>query len=132
VSHIDGEHDRSHYDNTKQPFLIVNKVVVHSSDTGLFNLQIDGTTAGTGANVANGGTTGPQVVSAGSHTVGETAGTGTSLSNYLTTIDCGSGPVSGTSLSTGNLAVNTTTTCTITNTRKSTLTVTQKLLTNTE
>ena len=128
----EGENVRCDYYNSKHPVLIVNKVVVPSSDTGLFNLQIDGTTAGTGANVANGGTTGPQVVSAGSHTVGETAGTGTSLSNYLTTIDCGSGPVSGTSLSTGNLAVNTTTTCTITNTRKSTLTVTKTLLPNTD
>ena len=36
----------------------------------LFNLQIDGVTKA--VNVGNGGSTGPQVVSVGSHTVGET------------------------------------------------------------
>lgn len=38
--------------------LTINKVVVPSDDSGKFNLQIDGSTAGTGANVGNGGTTG--------------------------------------------------------------------------
>jgi hypothetical protein len=40
----------------------VTKTLVPSTDTGLFNLQIDGTTAGTGANVGNGGTTGAVIV----------------------------------------------------------------------
>jgi hypothetical protein len=92
--------------------LTVNKVVVPSSDTGLFNLQIDSATAGTGANVGNGGTTGSVVVTAASHTVGETAGTATSLANYTTVIggDC---TVNGSiTLAAGDHKV-----CTITNTR---------------
>jgi hypothetical protein len=95
----------------------INKVLNPSNDPGLFNLQIDNVTAGTGGNVGNGGTTGQQTVSAGvSHTVGETAGNGTSLGNYTSTIDCGAGPISGTS-TTITPSANTTTTCTITNTR---------------
>ena len=44
--------------NTKKPKLTVNKVTDPTTDTGLFNLQIDGATAGTGANQGNGGSTG--------------------------------------------------------------------------
>ena len=84
-----------------------------ASDTGKFNLQIDGSTAGTGANVGNGGTTGAVPVSPGAHTVGETAGTDTSLSNYTTTIN-------GACAANGSvtLALGESKTCTITNTRK--------------
>ena len=59
---------------------------VPSTDTGHFNLQIDSATAGTGANAACGGTTGAVQVSIGAHSVGETAGTGTSLTSYGTVI----------------------------------------------
>ena len=99
------------YTNTKRPTLTVNKVLVPSSDPGKFNLQIDGVTKAT--DVGNNGTTGAQVVSIGSHTVGEIAGTGTSLSDYDTVIggDCAAnGSVS--------LAAGDNKTCTITNTRK--------------
>ena len=65
-------------------YLIVNKVLVPMADLGLFNLQIDGITQA--ADVGNGGTTGSLVVAAGAHTVGETAGTGTSLTDYTTVI----------------------------------------------
>jgi hypothetical protein len=65
--------------------LEVQKVL--NSSYGLVNLQIDGTTEA--ADVGDGGTTGEHEVSAGTnlnpgavHTVGETAGTGTSLANY--------------------------------------------------
>ncbi len=108
------------FTDSKQPRLTVNKVVVPSADTGKFNLQIDGTTAGSGANVGDGGTTGAVVVSIGSHTVGETAGTGTVLSDYTTTFggDCNAN--GGVTLAAGDNK-----TCTITNTRKPRLTVTK-------
>ena len=64
-----------------------------ANDTGLFNLQIDGVSKVT--NVGNGGTTGKVPVPAGTnanpgatHTVGETAGTNTTLANYTSSISC--------------------------------------------
>src|SRR5439155_12354966 len=115
----------SHTDTTNECFtvtkttLTVNKVVVPSSDTGLFNLQIDGVTdtPPTGG-VGNGGTTGPVVVSPGSHTEGETAGPGPNQSDYTTVIsgDCAAnGSVT--------LAAGDNKTCTITNTRKGTIVI---------
>ncbi|HKN90585.1 MAG TPA: hypothetical protein VJ622_09905, partial [Acidimicrobiia bacterium] len=68
--------------------LTVNEVLAPSSDPGLFNLQIDGATAGTGANVGNGGTTGAITVASGSHPVGETGGTGTNLDDYTASVSC--------------------------------------------
>jgi hypothetical protein len=106
------------FTNTKIPTLTVNKVCVPTTDGGAFNLQIDAATAGTGANAACGGTTGAVEQTIGTHTAGETAGTGTNLSNYTTVIggDCASnGSVT--------LAAGDAKTCTITNTRKPTLTV---------
>ncbi len=97
--------------NTRKPRLTVNKVLVPSSDTGKFNLRIDGITYAT--DVGDGGTTGPQFVSIGTHMVDETVGTGTSLSNYTTVIggDCATdGSVT--------LAAGDNKTCTITNTLK--------------
>jgi len=98
--------------NTRVPRLTVNKVVVPSNDTGKFNLQIDGSTAGTGANVSNGGTTGAVQVTVAQHTVSETAGTGTVLTNYTTVIsgDCAAN-------GTVTLAAGDNKVCTITNTR---------------
>src|SRR5207247_6005409 len=59
--------------NTRHATLTVNKVLNPAGDTGKFNLQIDGSTAGTGASVGNGGTTGAIVVTIGAaHTVSET------------------------------------------------------------
>ena len=63
--------------NIRKPTLTVNKVLVPALDPGLFNLQIDGSTAGTGANVGNGGTTGAVASALGGHIVGEAAGSGT-------------------------------------------------------
>ena len=57
-------------------------------DPGLFNLQIDGDTEGTGADVSHGGTTGEITVDSGDHQVGEAAGTDTDLADYDTTIEC--------------------------------------------
>ena len=98
--------------------LTVVKSLSPANDPGLFNLQVDGTTAGTGANVGNGGTTGPQSVTPGTHTVGETAGTSTALGNYTSSISCSNG-ASGSNSGPLNVSINSNdnVTCTITNTR---------------
>jgi hypothetical protein len=107
--------------NTRQTgTLTVNKVLSPANDPGRFNLQIDGATAGTGANVGNGGTTGAIPLVTGAHTVREVAGTGTSLSDYTASISCSDGttlvgsggPLTVTVTDAGNVV------CTITNVRK--------------
>jgi LPXTG-motif cell wall-anchored protein len=100
------------FTNTKQTgTLTVNKILSPSSDAGKFNLQIDGISKVT--NIGDGGSTGSQTLSVGSHTISETAGTGTSLSDYTSVIG-------GACDSNGNvnLAAGDNKTCTITNTRK--------------
>src|SRR3954451_14208012 len=89
---------------------------------GLVNLQVDGTTKKTDA--GDGDTTGAVGVDTGNHSVGETAGTGTNLSDYTSSIVCNKGTstvasgngatLSGISVASGDAIV-----CTITNTRKS-------------
>ena len=104
--------------------IVVNKVLTPASDPGKFNLQIDGANKAT--DVGNGGTTGAVTVAAGTsaspganHTVGETAGTGTDLNNYNSSISCTKAglPTPDTD---GTITVlpNDAWTCTITNTRK--------------
>src|SRR6185369_6009837 len=104
------------FTNTKNPTLTVNKVCDPTNDTGKFNLRIDAITAA--ANAACGTGTGAQESTIGAHVVSETAGTGTVLTNYTSVI-------SGDCDANGNvtLAAGDAKTCTITNTRKPTLTV---------
>src|SRR4029079_2239902 len=100
--------------------LTVVKDLSPAADPGLFNLQIDGSTPASGANVGDGGTTGAQTVTPGVHTVGETAGTGTSLANYTSSISCDDdAATSSTDSGPLNVTVNSNDdiTCTITNTR---------------
>jgi hypothetical protein len=107
------------------PTLTVIKQIVPETDSGLFNLRIDGSTAGSGANVGDNGTSGAVPVNAGQHTVSETAGTDTVLGDYTAVIsgDCASdGTVS--------LALAENKTCTITNTKKATLTVVKNAVPN--
>jgi hypothetical protein len=80
-------------------------------------LLIDGVVKA--ANVGDGGTTGAQQVALGSHTVSETAGTGTTLSQYVTAIggDCSANGSVSFAAGDGDK------TCTITNTRKGRVTV---------
>ena len=66
--------------------VVKNLVSDDPKESGLFNLQIDSTTLA--ANVGDGGTTGEVTVNTGDHSVGETAGTGTSLSHYDSSIEC--------------------------------------------
>jgi hypothetical protein len=64
----------------------VTKKLLPATDSGKFNLLIDGVAKAT--NVGDGGTTGTQTVNTGVHTVGESAGTGTSLSDYDSSLSC--------------------------------------------
>ena len=81
-----------------QGTLRIDKSLSPADDPARFDLQIDGSVAGTGANVTNQGTTGDVAVvavpSGTLHLVEETAAAGTNLSNYETTIVCrqGGGP----------------------------------------
>src|SRR5205085_1436565 len=97
----------------------VNKVCLPSTDNGKFNLQIDGSTAGTGANAACGGTTGAVLSTIGAHSIGETAGTGTSLGDYFAPVFDGACDAQGNV----TLAAGDNNTCTYTNTPIPTLTV---------
>ena len=102
-----------------------------STDPGRFDLSIDGTTSATA--VGDEGTTGWKSVSAGTHSVGEVAASGTTASKYNSSIRCENeagqlvaSNASGTSLSgvTVDDAANSKVACTVTNTRKvGTLTV---------
>jgi uncharacterized repeat protein (TIGR01451 family) len=109
----------SHNLHIYHPTITVNKVVVTSqnSDSGLFNLQIDGQTAGTGGNVGNGGTTGAIEVTPGSHNLGEAAGTDTDLADYDQ--DMSKSCNDGTVTITGDEHL----VCTITNTRLGSVTI---------
>ena len=126
--------------------ITVTKDLIPSTDSGRFNLQIDAATAGTGGNVGDGGTTGPIEVTVGNHDVAETAGTGTTLTDYNSSISCtldggttlgvlGAGPVTGTGPGPVSVPVanGDKWTCVITNTRKTgTITVTKALVPGTD
>jgi len=119
-----GNQDRSVQLSAIVSTIQVKKVLIPSTDTGTFNLQIDGTTYATGGDGADTTPIAKSASSTGtSHTVGETGAGGTLLSNYTSSISCSNG-ASGTgtslviSLFTGQNIV-----CTITNTRKATLKV---------
>jgi hypothetical protein len=91
--------------------LSVTKICVPADDGGRFNLKIDGQTK---PNAACGDTFGPVAVAPGQHQVSESAGAGTSLSDYTTTIGGACAPDGSITLAAGGSA-----TCTITNVRKS-------------
>jgi hypothetical protein len=85
------------------------KICTPADDGGRFNLTIDGQTE---QDVACGGSFGPVAVPPGQHHVGESAGTGTSLNDYATTIGAACAPDGTVTLAAGEQA-----TCTITNAR---------------
>jgi predicted ribosomally synthesized peptide with SipW-like signal peptide len=93
--------------------ITITKVLSPAEDPGTFDLQIDNSTAGTGSNVGDGGTTGAVVVGVGVHTIGEIAHSGTDLSNYTPVLggdaDCVDGNV--------DVSLGENVNCTITNTR---------------
>lgn len=98
----------------KQATVTVNKALSPSSDAGLFDLQVNGVTVASG--VGNGGTGNTSVGVGSAVTVGELAGTGTSLGSYTTSLLCTGASASGTnpgSFTMPDAAVD----CTFTNTR---------------
>ncbi len=64
-----------------------------TDDPGLFNLQIDGATEE--GDAGHNGTTTALPFNAGTHSVGETAGTGTNLDDYEKSISCVNGEGAG-------------------------------------
>ena len=120
------------FTNTRKTGTIeVVKELLPAGDPGLFNLQIDGSTAGGATDVGDTGTTGAITVDTGNHTAGETAGTGTVLGAYSTTHSCvedtnAASPVAGAGVTTANIPVEEgdVWTCTITNNAEAAPTVT--------
>ena len=108
------------YTNAHTASVKVVKSLDPTSDSGKFNLQVNGVTKAT--DVGNGGTTDFVSVPAGTNpTVGEIAGTNTSLNDYASSIACtgdSTASGSGTSLAVGTLSAGQSATCTITNHRK--------------
>jgi len=101
-----------------------------SSDSGRFNLLINGSTLA--SNVGDGGTTGAHDANIGSNTFSETAGTGTSLTDYVTTISGTGCTDNGNGTGTIPMTAGDNKTCTITNSRKPKLTVTKTIVPSTD
>ena len=109
------------YEYLKKPRLTVKKILIPSTDPGKFNLLVNGVIKA--SNVGDGGTTGAIIRPLGPVTVSESAGTGTILANYIRVFG-GDFAANGTT----TLVAGDNKTCTITNTRKPTLTVTKILI----
>jgi hypothetical protein len=113
--------------------LRVVKTLSPATDPGKFNLQIDGTTQA--ADVGDGGNTGQQTVVPGTRTVGETAGTATSLTDYTSSIVCKANDGAGSTVASGSgsgpldvpVSSGDQIACTITNTRTGQLRVIKSL-----
>ena len=105
--------------NTRKPRLTINKICDPTNDAGKFTLRNDGSAAPNGTDKSCGTGTGAFNTTIGGHTVSEIAGTGTSLTNYLTPVIGGDCATDGTI----TLAAGDNKTCSITNTRKARLTI---------
>lgn len=115
--------------------LEVIKNLIPNNNAGLFNLQIDAVTKA--PNVGHNGTTGEIVYSTGNHTVGETAGTSTSLAGYSTTIVCkdlnGTGAIVAQATNTSvsvPLVDDADVICTVTNTAAGSITIVKDAIAN--
>ena len=82
--------------------LTVTKHLLPANDPGRFNLKIDGNIEGEGSEVGDGGTTGTIAVPSGTHTVSESASSGTSLDDYRVQIVCRGGEGDGDEVAQGN------------------------------
>ena len=120
VSLAAGENKVCSITNSRKPTLTVNKVCVPAADSGKFDLKIGSTVYKADATCAGGAasSTGAVVLDPGSYSVSEAAGTGTSLSNYAQLIGGDCAADGSVSLAAGENKV-----CSITNSRKPTLTV---------
>ena len=107
------------YTNTRKTRTVtLSKALSPITDSGRFNLLINGNAVAT--NIGNGGS-GNVVVPVGSSvSISETAGTGTTLSNYSTTYSCNTSPATTGSSTSGSFTQpDADVSCTFTNTRKS-------------
>jgi len=120
-----GESITCTFTNTKLPTLEIKKILVPSTDSGTFNLKIDGTVYASA--VGHNGTTGPQIVSIGSHTFRETAAGGTIMNVYKVVYggDAGCGTDGSIALAAGENKV-----CTITNYAKGTIQIRKDVVPN--
>lgn len=118
ISLDDGETIICRFYNKPLPRVRVLKVLIPASDSGLFDLRVDGGVEA--ANVGDGGDTGWVTVNVGGHSVSELGAGGTDLNHYVSDVSCDNAASvdPGTSLNIGNLDYNDDVTCTITNTRK--------------
>ncbi len=113
------------YNKRKTGTIIVKKALIPASDTGKFDLQVDGANVAT--QVGDGGY-GSKTVTTGSHTVGEA---GTYLSNYTSSTACKNASgytVAVSAAGAVNVGDGDTITCTITNTRKTGTIIVKKQL----
>ena len=113
------------FTNTKLPTLEIKKILVPSTANGTFDLKIDGTVYASA--VGHNGTTGPQIVSIGSHTFRESAAGGTNMNVYKVVYggDTGCGTDGSITLAAGENKV-----CTITNYAKGTIQITKDVVPN--
>lgn len=104
--------------NKRKPRVKVTKLLSPANDPGKFDLLVNGATAKDDA--GNNGTTGFVTVPLGNATVGEAAGTGTSLDNYGSQISCGAkgDGAAGATTHGFTVAYGDEVECTITNTRE--------------
>ncbi len=119
------------YVNKRLPQVRVIKDLVPAADAGKFDLRINTTTHAD--DVGDGGNTGFKTVATGPVTVDELAGTGTSLGNYVSSVECDSGKGSGSANATSHtfsVGFGEQVTCTITNTRKGKIIVEKQTLPN--
>ena len=131
VEVADGENVTCTFTNTRKGTLTVEKELDPVDDPGLFDLQIDDTTLA--AAVGDGGTTGPQIVDAGTYTVAELGANGTDLVAYATTVTCTDGVetlIDAAAVTSTEIAVadGQNVTCTFANVRKGTLEVVKNLI----
>ncbi|CAN5277680.1 hypothetical protein BH20ACT16_BH20ACT16_03830 [soil metagenome] len=114
--------------NTRKTGTItVVKDLIPASDTGRFDLRIDGNVVKTDA--GDGGSSGAVTVNTGTHTVSEVAGSVGDVDDYASSISCTPGGASASGRGPLNVTVTdgADITCTITNTRATTLTVVKQV-----
>jgi uncharacterized repeat protein (TIGR01451 family) len=121
------------FTNTRKATVTVSKSLTPAGDSGTFNLRVGGVTVASA--VGNGGSGSTLVAANGALTVSETGAGATSLANYDTTYSCSGGGISGSlsgsgssvSLTAGQVTAGGSISCSFSNTRKATITVSKSL-----
>jgi hypothetical protein len=106
------------FTNARLPQMEVVKQLVPEADPGTFDLKIDADVYNNGgAGYGDGGSTGAQTVTVGSHTASEAAHSGTSLDDYDSAIECAINGGDPEDTDTVDLDYGDSAVCTITNSR---------------